>query len=240
MDRQRIAPVYMTPHQFDTVNNMVTRQSQVDKQQPDISSTSDKPPVNGKQTDKNNTPSTQKNDEVNAYAFESKQNDIFQKITKIKTLDKNAQNDADLFPCLSFEDVQINLHFLTEIKEGEKVMIVDGQYMQVDQRYIQAIRRYYSDDSRIRTLKFIGHIINEAKRYCTKMVEDIYSGNSNDKQATLEELIKIQSLLYSAMAGLGRIASTYKYDTHNISTVATYQNSIKTFCDQDLKKVISK
>ena len=146
-------------------------------------------------------------------------------------------NDNEKFKDLSYTDVQINLRLLGDLKEGEKVMIVDGKYMQVDQRYGQSLRRYWTDDSRNRTVYFIEHVIEAAKKYCNEAVDKI--NMENDKQINLEKLINIQSLLRSSLTGLSRISATYSNDKHNMATVETFRTTIQTFCDQDLKRAIT-
>ena len=148
----------------------------------------------------------------------------------------NTDQDTS-FKQLSYTDVQINLRLLSDLKEGEKVMIVDQKYMQVDQRYGQSFRRYWTSDSRIKTLSFIGHIINWAKYYCNEAVEKI--NNNEQKQINMEKLINIQTLLRSALTGLSRISTTYSNDKHNLATIETYKSTIQTFCDHDLKRAIN-
>jgi len=148
----------------------------------------------------------------------------------------NTEQDT-IFKQLSYTDVQINLRLLSDLKEGEKVMIVDQKYMQVDQRYGQSFRRYWTSDSRSRTLSFIGHVINWAKHYCNDAVEKI--NNNDQKQINMEKLINIQTLLRSALTGLSRISTTYSNDKHNLATIETYKSTIQTFCDHDLKRAIN-
>ena len=77
------------------------------------------------------------------------------------------------FNDLSYEDVQINLRLLVDLKEGEKLMVTDGRYIQVDRRYVQGFRRYITSDSRSKSLNFINHVIYWSKKYCNDAVENI-------------------------------------------------------------------
>lgn len=141
------------------------------------------------------------------------------------------------FNDLSYEDVQINLRLLGDLKEGEKLMVTDDRYIQVDQRYIQGLRRYITSDSRSKSLSFINHIIYWSKKYCSVAVDAI---NSNrDTQDNMASLINIQKLLGGAQTGLGRLLITYGDDKHNKATIETFISTISTFCDQDLKRAIS-
>lgn len=157
---------------------------------------------------------------------------------KSTTNPSNDQNDPEEedFQPLKYEDVRINLRVMADLKEGEKVMIVAGKYMQVDQRYIQGIRRYWSSDSRRRTLDFISHIIEWAQRYCREAVNNV--NNNHLKQVNLERLLDMQSLLNASLTGLGRMSTTYGDDKLNLATIENFRSTVKTFCDQDLKKAI--
>jgi hypothetical protein len=144
---------------------------------------------------------------------------------------------SEKFAPLTYMEVQINLRFLGDLKEGEKVMVSDSKFMQVDQRYGQSVRRWWSSDSRVRTLNFIAHLIESAKKYCTEAVEKIK--NSDEKQINLEKLINVQKLLGNALTGLGRMVTTYGDDKLNLATIETFKSTITVFCDQDLKRAIA-
>lgn len=157
-----------------------------------------------------------------------------------KEIDQEIGSDSesfcDNFASLSYMDVQINLRLLSDVKEGEKLMVIDGKCITVDQRYIQSFRRYWTADSRERTLRFINHLIDTAKQYCNNAVLKIKS--EENRQINLEKLINIQSLLRSASTGLGRMATTYAEDKRNLATIETYKSTITVFCDQDLKRTM--
>lgn len=155
--------------------------------------------------------------------------------TDIKQSSMKNQSDDDEFTTLSYTDVQINLRLLSDLKEGEKIM-VHNNCMQIDQRYVQPIRRFFSSDSRDRTLQFIHHLINSTKKICNDTVDKV--NHNVDKKINLEKLIRLQSLLKSASIGLGRMILTYKEDKLNLATIETYKASIDDFCDQDIKKII--
>jgi len=152
-------------------------------------------------------------------------------------LESNVDGVPDNFALLSYQEVQINLRLLADVKEGEKLMVVDGRHITVDQRYAQSLRRYWTSDSRGRTLRFINHLIIAAKKYCDDAVKKVIADDK--KQDNLEKLINIQSLLRSSTTGLGRMAATYSDDKQNLATIETYKSTITVFCDQDLKRAIN-
>jgi hypothetical protein len=147
---------------------------------------------------------------------------------------KFEEDDNEDFKDLSYSDVQINLRVIQDLKEGERIMIVGGKCVQVDQRYGQSIRRYFTSDSRVRALDFIEHIIEWSKKYCKEAVAKI--SVNDDRQGNLNKLINIQSLLTSSLTGMGRFASTYSDDKLTSARIETFRSTIQTFCDEDLKK----
>jgi hypothetical protein len=147
---------------------------------------------------------------------------------------KIEEDDNEDFKDLSYSDVQINLRVIQDLKEGERIMIVGGKCVQVDQRYGQSIRRYFTSDSRVRALDFIEHIIEWSKKYCKDAVAKITI--SEDKQGNLNKLINIQSLLTASLTGMGRFANTYSDDKLTSARIETFRSTIQTFCDEDLKK----
>ncbi|VBB17845.1 hypothetical protein YASMINEVIRUS_308 [Yasminevirus sp. GU-2018] len=152
--------------------------------------------------------------------------------------DAQKARTQEQFSKLTEADVQINLRLLSDIKEGEKIMIVEGRWMKVDQRYVQSVRRWWTEDSRDRTLSFIEHVITSAKEHCNTAVGKVLK--NEDKQDNMTKLLTLQSLLNGSLTGLGRMMTTYGEDKHNRATIETYVTMIRTFCDQDLKKAIKK
>lgn len=149
--------------------------------------------------------------------------------------DSSNTNINDKFDNLTYEDIQVNLRLLSDLKEAEKLMI-DGKFITVDQRYLQNVRRWLSCDSRHRSILFIDHVVNETQRYCKDLVNLI--GKNVHHKENMEKLLGLQALLNGSLIGLGRLASTYKDDKLNRARLDTIQDKIKTFCDLDLKKAI--
>jgi hypothetical protein len=167
------------------------------------------------------------NSSISSIEYAGKNNNISHKHNEKKTE----------FTDLSYEEVQINLRLLGDLKEGEKLIIADNKYIQVDRRYIQGFRRYISSDSRGKSLRFINHIMYWAKMYCSDSVDAI--NRKINTQDNMASLINIQKLLGGAQTGLGRLLITYGDDKHNKATIETFISTISTFCDQDLKRAIT-
>jgi hypothetical protein len=148
-------------------------------------------------------------------------------------------NIDEKFPMLSYTEVEANLRFLSDIKEGEKIMIdSDRKTMMVDQRYFfQSIRRGMFNDSRFRTLLFTQHMIDNTKRYCAGAVHNIKQ--DIDYKDNMQKLLKLQGLLRTAGDGLGRLLITYSDDKQSKAKIGTYIDTIRVFCDQDMEQVVA-
>jgi hypothetical protein len=153
------------------------------------------------------------------------------------TIDSDMPKNEFDFKSLTYEDIQVNLRLITDLKKGEKLMIKDDRYIVVDDRFGSSFWRYFSDDSRIRSLDFISHIISETGRYCGDAVKSI--GFGKDKKVHMEKLINMQSLLVSVQTGLSRLSETYSDDKLSRAKIDTIKKTIDTFKDQDLKKAIT-
>jgi hypothetical protein len=86
-------------------------------------------------------------------------------------INDNQSQNSDIL--LSYHDIQINLRLLSDLKEGEKIIIIDNKRMAVDNRYLQSIRRSITMDSRNKTLKFIGDLIKSTRNVCRDSVSNI-------------------------------------------------------------------
>lgn len=136
------------------------------------------------------------------------------------------------YPKLNFEEIEVNLRFIGDLKEDEKLMIND-KLIQVDQRTLQSVRRWLSGDSRKATIDYIDHVINETKELTNAIVENIK--NSMEREKNLEKLLKVQGLLTTAQGGLDKLLVTYGDDKMNKSRISMIKEKIRTFCDHDLK-----
>ncbi len=171
-----------------------------------------------------------------------KMNPIPTVITVITPLNAKNKTEQKRFKDLDYDDIQINLRVITNLNEGEKIMIINDKHMQPENRYFSGfIMRGWSGDSVETTLQFIDHLIEETKKQCDEVVVLINSNSSNTdiKQYNLNKLIDTQTLLKSSINGLNKLATTYKCNQLNVATIDTQIATIRTFCDQDLKKVVA-
>jgi len=145
-----------------------------------------------------------------------------------KNINKIDELKQDDFVDLDFVDVQINLQFLSVLKENEKIMILDNKHMQVDKR--QSIMRYLYSDSRQKTMRFINHVVECAKKYCKEEKEKTFRN--------ADKLTQIKKLLENSLDGLRNLLTTYKTDKNVCSIIKIYETNIDTFCKTELAKIL--
>ncbi len=151
-------------------------------------------------------------------------------------MNKSEDNIVDDFPKLSYDDVQTNLRLLCDLKENEKLMIsYDNKYLAIDGRYLQCVRRYFTLDSRERTIKYIEYVIDETKTHCLAIIENATLKGTNSKEF-YECLLHLHTLLNGTLTGLGRLSITYSGDKLSVARLETIQTNIRTFCEYYLKK----
>ena len=137
---------------------------------------------------------------------------------------------------ITVQDIQINLRLLGDIKENEKLMVDDNRYLRVDTRPFQLFQRWFTEDSRSRTIEFIDTLIILTNEYCKVVVSKIESNPHNKEN--LEELLRFHALLNSALVGLSRLNVTYGSDKLSRAKIETILSKIRAFCDMDLKKAV--
>jgi len=137
---------------------------------------------------------------------------------------------------INVQDIQINLRLLGDVKENEKLMVSENKYLMVDGRPLQLIQRWWSDDSRSRTIEFINQLIGCTKEYCESIVLKIEENQHNKEN--FEELLRFQGLLNSSIIGINRLTVTYGNDKLSRAKLETIISKIRTFCDMDLKKAV--
>lgn len=157
--------------------------------------------------------------------------------TKLKTLTDDDSDEADNFMEMTYEEIQTNLRLLADIVHTEKLHIsANGKEMSVDDRYVQSFWRWWSADSRSKTLRFIQHIYGQAERYCTNLVEKI--NNRETPKENTEKLIRLWNLIKSSGKGLDRLNMTYGEDKKIAAKIGTIKENYETYVEHTLKQTI--
>jgi hypothetical protein len=123
-----------------------------------------------------------------------------------------------------------NLKILSKILVGDKLLYQDGLFYIDSWTYIQPIYRWYYNESRSSTLKYLNDFIQSV----FNLIEIIYSNEMgtlennyyiqvskpeifNEENSTL--LVNIINELQNAINGLNNIKQTYKQDIHFVSSI---------------------
>lgn len=111
---------------------------------------------------------------------------------------------------LTLDEIETNLRVLGDIKENEK-LVIDGNFIKVDDRYLSSFRRWWSEDNRNLIIVFLSSIINHCKKYYIDMVTIIKNGDNNCKE-TYNRLSTFTMLIEKSRDGLHNLALTYNSD----------------------------
>lgn len=122
------------------------------------------------------------------------------------------------------EDVILNLKLISKIKQNDK-MIVVNKIIQVDNRFLQPIFRWYTSDNRAETFNFITLIIN-------KGIENLLSDKKEDSIYN-KDFIKKE--LLNCLQGLENLGATYKNDILISSKIDLLKDKIKKICNFENK-----
>lgn len=124
---------------------------------------------------------------------------------------------------LTIEEVETNLRLLCDIKQYEK-LIINGNFLKIDDRYFGSIRRWLSQDNRNELLTFLVNLISEAKRHYNQLIIDIKNG-SNPKE-NYNKLANFFYLIENSRDGLTNIAFTYYDDKLLKAKIETIKREI--------------
>ena len=176
-----------------------------------------------------------KDDIVRVKTFKKKKG----KIVKENIVLPDEPEQKIIFADLSFHDLEINLRVLSNLKKDEQIMIYKNIHMKVDDRWLKSLRRkpIFSDDSREKTLEFVGHVIFWSERIFDEVADNI-KYDRGEKNDNITKLCSIRALLDGSMTGLRNLTLTYNNDNHCNSTIVAYESRIKNMCNKDMGKII--
>jgi hypothetical protein len=117
----------------------------------------------------------------------------------------------DILYDLSFLDVIDNLKKISETKINEKLIIYNNA-IEIDNRYMQFIARWYYANSRIQTLEFIKKLYKKSLYYYHNLVKFNNHKNDSDSKILTEKLTMITNELNNSIKGLNNLKDTYIND----------------------------
>jgi hypothetical protein len=119
---------------------------------------------------------------------------------------------------LHIEEIVLNLKLIAKIKQNDK-MVVINKIIQVDNRVLQPLRRWYTSDNRYDTIHFIDTVVNKALDYMdTNTTDQVYNPEALRKE------------LLSSLGGLDHLGATYKIDNLMSSKIDILKGKIQQIC----------
>jgi hypothetical protein len=115
----------------------------------------------------------------------------------------------DALPKLTPTDLLTNLKIVAQVKDGEK-LLRNGNILNVDNRYFQFARRWYTEDTGDSTARFIEHLVTSTKQHCTCLKEELAKGDNVDLQ---HQLTDFTLAIGNVKDGLENLKATYKDHT---------------------------
>lgn len=108
---------------------------------------------------------------------------------------------------INYFSIVKNLKAICDLKSGEKLRVIDDEYLVVDRRYLQNIQRHFNSDSRKIILNFVTHVMNVTRNFCLN--------NNYDS----DDMILSLSLLLTASDSLYVLSQTYGNDEYAYLTI---------------------
>jgi hypothetical protein len=119
-------------------------------------------------------------------------------------------------------NILLNLKVLGKIKTGNKLSIVDNN-ISIDNTYIQSINRWYNNNSRNETVKFLENLDEKITKKIEELLEIDNSSLFLDTRETL--LLDLNHHLKTSIDGLRNLISTYQADELIISNLELILNN---------------
>lgn len=119
-------------------------------------------------------------------------------------------------------NILLNLKVLGKIKTGHKLSIVDNN-ISIDNTYIQSINRWYNNNSRNETVKFLENLDEKITKKIEELLEIDNSSLFLDTRETL--LLDLNHHLKTSIDGLRNLISTYQADELIISNLELILNN---------------
>lgn len=114
---------------------------------------------------------------------------------------------------LTFDEIIISLEVVSGLKENTKLEVVDDKYLAADDN---GYMRYKTNNSRYRTLSFLKHLLQEIKRQCFILNDNIKE--SIDIDENISKFSKLITKIATFIEAFHYISDVYKNDTLIFST----------------------
>ena len=159
------------------------------------------------ESEKNKSSGKNKNNTKSSNSNDQEINDKYNEKTHNDNSEKNENSEI----VMTTDQILTNLKIISKIKKGEK-MITNNMIMEIDNRYLQWVRRWWEQNSRISTIDFFNKILDRAfeiidKTYDNKDKQNYYFNEENSRI-----LQKFSLELSNARQGINNLKETYTDD----------------------------
>lgn len=122
------------------------------------------------------------------------------------------------------EQLLLNLQVLSNINKWEKISIKNNTELDVDKRYLQSFRRYFSGDSREQLLNFLHMMFGSIDTEIDFLISLSRVDNINVNEYVVNTLHDFYLKGTLAKTGLVNLIETYNNDTYIKSKLELYNN----------------
>ena len=130
---------------------------------------------------------------------------------EIKNVEENKEQEK-----MTTDQVLTNLKVISQIKKGEKI-VTNNIILEIDNRYFQFARRWWSSSSRLSTLDFFNKVLDR----CFEIIDETYNNKTKETYYFSEEnsrvLQKFSLELTNTCTGLTNLKETYCNDVTTTS-----------------------
>ncbi len=127
-----------------------------------------------------------------------------------KETNGNSEQENDDKVTFTLDDLHTNLVLISKIMPYDKLFI-NKNLLNIDNRYLQSIIRWYFVESRVRTINFIKSIVDETFNTIDEILKDKeYMTNSSENRDFI--LQRFTNELKNSIMGLNNLKITYDLD----------------------------
>jgi hypothetical protein len=154
--------------------------------------------------------------------------------TNILNMNKPEQLVPDV-QTLTLDDINTSLKVIGDLKEGHKLIIVNGRHLAEDNSYFNAINRYNTSQGRKRIITFLENMYSEVVRNVYILLGEIRSKVNVDNN-----IYMLQGLIYKISVFLHnyeKMRVVYKSDSHTYSQLGLTRDKFFMFLNTFFRDV---
>jgi hypothetical protein len=137
---------------------------------------------------------------------------------------------------LTLDEIIISLEVVSGLKENTKLEVVDDKYLAANNN--NGYMRYRTNNSRYRTLSFSKHLLQEIKRQCYVLNDNIKEGIDIDEN--IFKFSKLITKIATFMEAFHYVYDIYKNDTLIFSSFETVRSNYLNHYELLLRNLMTK